>query len=309
MGEGGEAELQIGLLDWEVGSFVGEDGYVEFATVYYQTGMYEVSPVETATFEPSILYMLDKMENQLPVETCLSEGSTILLYDYWERMVGYWDLSLREIPSQIRDSSGNNLNGTVTGTTIVDGVIYDARWFDGVDDYITIPDNNLLDMREEITLSAWVYLNSAGKTPLSSLVFKGVNGGPINYQLLVRDDSGVDGYSTFLFRYGGSSYHTFRADVPERLMDGWFHVVFSYRFGDPSSASFAAGYSCQYMETLPGAWVEGTGTEQATVTAGNLYIGRDMTADGFYPGSLDEVEISDKTWTLPVVKYYNVCYR
>lgn len=311
MGEGGEAEMQIGLLDWE-GSFVDEDGYVELATVYYQTGMYEVSPFETATFEPSILYMVDRQDNSLPVETCLSEGSTILLYDFYERLVGYWTLSLSEITSRITDYSGNNLNGTVTGTDIVDGVIGDARWFDGVNDQIAIPDNNLLDLRNEITLSMWVYINSPdamSTTPLSSLICKGSDGGAINYQLLIENLSAMDGYSTVYFRYGSSGQHTYRADVPNNLSMGWFHLVFSYRFGDPSSAVFSAGYTCGNMEMLSGAWIEGNGGEGASVTQGNLYIGRDMTMDRFFPGYLDEVMISDKTWTLPVIKYYNVCYR
>jgi len=85
--------------------------------------------------------------------------------------------------------------------------------------------------------------------------------------------------------------------------------VFSYRFGDPSSAVFSAGYYCANIETLDGDWIEGNGGEGASVTGGNLYIGRGMTMDRFFPGYLDEVEISDKTWTLPVVWYNNICYR
>ena len=129
-----------GVTASEPPSFVGEDGYVELATVYYQTGIYEVSPVETATFEPAILYMMDKSENQLPVETCLAEGSEILLYDYWTRQVAYWDLSQGELTTQIPDRSSNNLDGIATGTTLIYGVEGYGRSFDGDNDYITVPD-------------------------------------------------------------------------------------------------------------------------------------------------------------------------
>lgn len=311
MGEGGEAEMQIGLINWE-SSFVGEDGYVELATVYYQTGIYEVSPVETATFEPSVLFMMDKQENTLPVAACLSEGSTILLYDYWTRQVAYWELGRGELATQIYDRSSNNLDGIATGTTLIYGVEGDGRWFDGDNDYITVPDNDLLDLRNEFTLSMWVYINNPdamSTTPLSSLVCKGSDEGPVNYQLLIENLSATDGYSSVYFRYGSSGQHTYRASVPDRLSTGWFHLVFSYRFGDPSSAVFSAGYFCRNMEILDGDWIEGNGGEGASVTEGNLYIGRDMTMDSFFPGYLDEVEISDKTWTLPVVWYYNICYR
>jgi len=310
-GEGGEANIDIGLINWE-SSFVGEDGYVELATVYYQTGMYEVSPVETATFTPSVVYMQDKQENNLPVANLLLEDATILLYDYSARQVAYWDLGRGELTTQIYDRSSNNLDGIATGTTLIYGVEGDGRWFDGDNDYITVPDNDLLDLRNEITLSMWVYINNPdvmSTTPLSSLICKGSDGGPVNYQLLIENRSATDGYSTVYFLYGNSGQHTYRADVPDRLSTGWFHLVFSYRFGDPSSAVFSAGYYCANIEILDGDWIEGNGGEGASVTQGNLYIGRDMTMDRFFPGYLDEVEISDKTWTLPVVWYLNICYR
>ncbi|MCU0640451.1 MAG: LamG domain-containing protein, partial [Candidatus Krumholzibacteria bacterium] len=186
------------------------------------------------------------------------------------------------------------------------------RYFDGIDDYITIPDNNLLDMREEITLSMWVYINNPDAmttTPLSSLICKGSESGPVNYQLLIENLSATDGYSTVYFRYGNSGQHAYRADIPNRLSTGWFHLVFSCRFGDPSSAVFSAGYDCENMETLNGAWIEGNGGEGASITEGNLLIGRDMTMDRFFPGYLDEIIISDKIWTLPVIKFYNLCYK
>ena len=274
--------------------------------------MYEVSPFETAIFSPSVISMTDKFENEIPVETVLLEDATILLHDYWTRQVAYWDLGRGELATQIYDRSSNNLDGIATGTTLIYGVEGDGRSFDGDNDYITVPDDVLLDLRNEITLSMWVYINNPdvmSTTPLSSLICKGSDDGPVNYQLLIENLSATDGYSTVYFRYGSSGQHLYRADIPNRLSTGWFHLVFSYRFGDPSSAVFSAGYSCRNMETLGGAWVEGNGGEGASVTQGNLYIGRDMTMDRFFPGYLDEVEISDKTWTLPVIWYYNICYR
>jgi hypothetical protein len=60
----------------------------------------------------------------------------------------------------VGDSSGNGNDGEITGTSLwVDGVFGKALYFDmgatGVD-YITVPDNDVLDIEEAITMMAWV---------------------------------------------------------------------------------------------------------------------------------------------------------
>jgi len=60
----------------------------------------------------------------------------------------------------VEDSSGNGNDGEITGTSLwIDGVFGKALYFDmgvtGVD-YITVPDSDVLDIEEAITLMAWV---------------------------------------------------------------------------------------------------------------------------------------------------------
>ncbi len=301
-GEGPEVYVQMELKDPEL-RIVDGDGYVEIATVYYKTGMYEISPYETVVFTPSLIYMIDKEGNQLPVESVLVENATTLLYDYWYRQIADWRMEARVNPSEIYDGSGNFLHGTARGTEVVDGFYGAARSFNGKSDYIAVPDHVLLDFQEEITISMWVNLGGYGRTSLSSLVCKSSGDGPINYQLMIEDNSDEDDYATVYFRYGNAAYHIYRADIPDRLMDGWFRLVFSYRFGDPSSALFAAGY-CYYPEKLPGAWETGNGREPAPDTDGDLFIGRDASLTHFFGGMLDEMELSDMAWSMEVI-YYN----
>ena len=56
------------------------------------------------------------------------------------------------------DLSGNGNTGTVSGTTIVDGVFGKARSFDGVDDYVNCGVGASLDIVDAITIEGWIYL-------------------------------------------------------------------------------------------------------------------------------------------------------
>ncbi|MBI5079096.1 C40 family peptidase [Candidatus Wolfebacteria bacterium] len=58
--------------------------------------------------------------------------------------------------SLVADETGIN-NGAAIGTTIVDGKFGKARYFNGISDYIVIPDHPSLDNLPQITLEAWVY--------------------------------------------------------------------------------------------------------------------------------------------------------
>ncbi len=287
---------------------VDGNGYAEIATVYYQTGIYEVSPYETATFTPAVDFMLDKLSNELPVEGIRAENSVALLYDYWYSRIASWDMGYGAIPSVIYDGSGNGLNGTATGTSALDGPFGGlARRFNGSGDFVTVPDNTLLDLQEEITISMWIYLpvGAPAPNPFSSLICKRNADGAINYQLLLVDALSGDGVKSLVFRYGTAPYHTYRVDnLPDNRTAGWFHIVFSYRFGEPSSAMLVLGYGCTITE-MPGSWVTGNGGAPAPNTSGALFMGKDnASTTNYFVGGLDEMELFDIAWTPGVVQYY-----
>jgi hypothetical protein len=288
---------------------VDENGYTEIAVVYYQTNIYEVSPYETATFTPSVDYMVDKSSHELSVSGIRAESAVALLYDYWYRRIASWDMGYGAISSVIYDGSGNNLNGTATGTSALDGPFGGlARRFNGSGDFVTVPDNALLDIQNEITISTWVYLPAAAAVPnpMSSLICKRNADGAINYQLLLDDPSTTDGVRSIVFRYGTAPFHTYRVDnLPDNRTAGWFHIVFSYRFGEPSSAMLVLGQGCTITE-MPGAWVTGSGEAPPPNTGGPLFMGKDnATSPGYLNGGLYGVELFDIAWTWGVA-YYNL---
>jgi hypothetical protein len=79
--------------------------------------------------------------------------------------------------STVYDLSDYNNNGTISGATRVQEGFNRALWFDGIDDYVNVPHSESLDIRDELTVVAWVrfdyldYVNGSGK--LQAIAGKG----------------------------------------------------------------------------------------------------------------------------------------
>ena len=71
-----------------------------------------------------------------------------------------------------KDLSGNENDGIIYGAKCVDGKFGKALSFDGVNDYMEVPDSPSLDITDEITIEAWAYLKS---TNAEALVAKNEN--------------------------------------------------------------------------------------------------------------------------------------
>jgi hypothetical protein len=74
-------------------------------------------------------------------------------------VVGYWNFD--EASGVLTgDSSGYDNIGTLsTGPTWVDGKYGKALSFDGINDYVEVPDSDSLDITNEITIEAWINFN------------------------------------------------------------------------------------------------------------------------------------------------------
>jgi len=62
--------------------------------------------------------------------------------------------------SYARDRSSYDNHGTIYGATRVAGKVGSALSFDGVDDYVEVPDDPSLHITDAITVEAWVYPKS-----------------------------------------------------------------------------------------------------------------------------------------------------
>jgi hypothetical protein len=88
-------------------------------------------------------------------------------------LVGYWPFN-----GNANDESGYGNNGTANGATLTSdrfGNANSAYNFDGINDLISIPDSNTLSITNNITMSAWVYVNSDNQN-YHSILSKRLNG-------------------------------------------------------------------------------------------------------------------------------------
>ena len=63
-----------------------------------------------------------------------------------------------------KDESGHGNDGTIHGATWTTGISGKALNFDGVDDYVRIPDSASMDVTEEVTVEVWARIEDV---PLS----------------------------------------------------------------------------------------------------------------------------------------------
>jgi len=95
-------------------------------------------------------------------------------------LVGYWKFD--EINGvTVQDSSGNNRHGTLhnfndPSANYVDGQVLTAINFDGVDDYLSIPHDEVIDFRRTLSVSLWVKYNDIN-FEWQPLVYKGAGTG------------------------------------------------------------------------------------------------------------------------------------
>ena len=289
---------------------VDANGYADLFTVYYQTYYLESYPVETFRFSPSVSSLIDRFGNVMPTNDIYTEDGLAELYQYQLRRMAYYHMGWgtgSEDVNWVEDRSGNSQHGISSGTYFDYGVMGDARIFDGVDDYIQIPHNNILNMEKALTLSFWLDIDHAAITATTfPVITKRNQNGAINYQIMIEDVSNDDGIISILFRYGDSIYHTYRVDVPDVTLYWFRHFVFSFEFGNPASAQLVANLQAEgtNYQIYYGEWTIGSGLAPTPTTSGALLIGQDNTSNpGYYKGGVDEVEIFDVAFDLDFIKY------
>lgn len=93
--------------------------------------------------------------------------------------------------------------------------------FDGVNDVVTIPDHNSLDISTAITLEAWVYpIKNFG---IQNVISKSSNASNNGY-IFPRTDDGWASFCTYL--HIGGSFRVVSSPLPSR--NAWYHLAVTY---------------------------------------------------------------------------------
>lgn len=193
--------------------------------------------------------------------------------------VGYWkfDEGSGDVAG---DSSGNENDGTlVNNPTWVSGLLGQALEFDGVDDYVTIPDSPSLDINGAgITFMAWIY--SPGFQDYGWIMGKGQSGpwDDMVWWLLPRSNGAI----RYGIKSGGSTIE--RLDIPVGLaINTWQHVAVVY---DGSYMRF-------YLNGVERDSYPKTGN--LDVNDAPILIGLDgWSPTNHYRGKIDEVKIYNR---------------
>ena len=204
--------------------------------------------------------------------TDTGSGASPNLTTYYQELpadqytVGLWHMN-ESSGSSVSDSSGNSNTGTATGTSIVNGVIGNARSFNGSSDKITLPSINA---STNFTIEGWIQTSSAGTQPL----FSNRAGSP-NWSVYFGTTTG----KIFLYVNGAASPSiTGTRSIND---SNWHHIAWT---------------SDSINSIL---YVDGTIDTQAaqarTPVSNTGSIGWDSPNGNFFSGNIDDVRISNVT--------------
>jgi len=195
--------------------------------------------------------------------------------------VGFWKFD-EGTGNTAYDSSGNNHDGIVYGASWVDGYVNKALQLNGASDYIAIPDSPSLSRFTQLTLEAWIKVDSLDASSLRGIINKGNGGGYFGdeYGLQLNYDK-----VRLILSAGPPSGWITVVDSPSAIIVGqWHHVA-----GTWDSTNF-----CIYVDgvaiksgtvILPGATTHDT--------SNSLNIGAISSGSWLFDGILDEVEVDN----------------
>jgi len=196
--------------------------------------------------------------------------------------VGHWTFDGKYLNTTTStDTSGSGNNGTLSGGVgPIEGKLGQALSFDGVDDYISLGNNNF-QFNNDFTVSAWVNDRNTGVTGIQQII--GTSGRRWG---LGRDSAGI--YFAF---YDG----TLRKISYNATTNQWLHLV---GVKSPSGSEF---------------FVDGVsvGTYSSTSSivyfSGDTDIGGDPSLARYWNGSIDDTRVYNRALSAgEVTQLYNL---
>ena len=185
------------------------------------------------------------------------------------------------------DSSSNENHGTIYGATWVDRNIGNALSFDGIDDYVNIPDSNSLDIVGSITLEAWFKVTNFTALPHLYIVSKDTSDSR-SYGIAINNKySEYPSHTPGFVIFGPGGGYSMAWGTTTIQIDTWYHVMGVY----DATADELRLYLNGVLEST------GTSTVSSILPGiADLQIGARQFPGVwrcFFKGVIDEVRISD----------------
>ena len=198
-------------------------------------------------------------------------------------LVGYWPFC-----GNANDASGNGNNGTVNGATLTAdrfGNASSAYSFDGVSNYIVVPNNSILNNLNSLTLSYWV--NVVNFPSVSNVI----SGTITKWYQTGSCGSNTDHFGTWITYdnriVGGTRLYSALGTMPQTnstvVQGNWYHVVFTHNTA-VGGALYVNGVLISTLNT----------SGSLCTTTNNLFFGCDNMSGSlwrFLNGKLDDIAI------------------
>ncbi|MDI6807330.1 MAG: hypothetical protein QMD14_06045 [Candidatus Aenigmarchaeota archaeon] len=212
-------------------------------------------------------------------------------------LIGYWMLD-EGSGTTAADSSGNGNTGTLYSGTVVcsggncpnwvDGKFGKALSFDGVDDYVEVPSSTSLQITDDITVAAWIKMDSDGATDQRVVLQKSGS-----YRLMIRHDP-YRHIEVWLWLPEDDGMATLVGGNP--ISYDWFHHVVFTR-------EKSTGIVKTYVDSIEQASISGK-TSSIPVNTNPISIGKDWNE---FDGIIDEVRIYNRALSAEEIKaLYNM---
>ncbi len=214
--------------------------------------------------------------------------------------IGHWKMNDNTVNTDVLDDSGNDYNGSFndasgnpsTSAHNIVGKINGALDFDGIDDYVVVPDDVNLDIPGALTLAFWTKYTSSSS---GWIISKGTTGGAYGYWAAVNAGQ---------IRFGDNA--GFKTTTASTYNDGaWHFVVCVYDGGSSFDSLKIYVDNVEQTTTQAGSFSGFDATNEPLVLgghfdSGSIHIGR------FFAGSIDNVMVVDEALTQEEISYlYN----
>jgi hypothetical protein len=183
----------------------------------------------------------------------------------------------------VSDASGTGNIGTTNGPTrITTGRFGRALSFDGINDWVTIPDASSLDLTNRMTLEAWVYPIALG-TPWRTVLLKEQPGNLV-YALYAGDGTPRPSGEVFV----GSNLDTHGTTAP--ALNAWTHLAVTY---DGAALRLLVNGTQVSTRAVTGSMPNSTGV---------LRLGGNNIWPEWFSGRIDEVRVYNRALTATEVQ-------
>ncbi len=187
------------------------------------------------------------------------------------------------------DWTVNNLDGSISGATwTTQGKFGNALTFDGLNDWVSVADANILDFTTAMTLEAWVYPTANGAGSWRNIIIKERAGGEA-YNLYANADTNVP--VMYLVQASQPASALDVRGTGQLPLNTWTHLAATY---DGATLRLYVNGVQVGSRPITGAIL---------ATTGALRIGGNSVWGEFFQGRLDEIRIYNRALTQAEIQF------